>query len=123
MREKSLYNWKADRMKQIVLIIVCLIPFLWWLLPYALNAASEFTVTDRRVRIKKVTGGWTELPMDNIGTIVRTFWWGRLIIKTASGMIAVWGFADRDKVFEIISQRMITRQTENNTTSSELPEL
>ena len=56
--------------------------------------------------------------------IARTFWWGKLIMKTSSGMIAVWGFQDRDQVFELISQRIITRQTESNVSAqSELPEL
>ncbi len=124
MREKTLYHWKGDRRSAIILIIFCLIPFLWWLMPYAINAAIEFTVTDRRIRIKKIGGAWTELPMDNVGTIVRTYWWSRLIIKTACGAIAVWGFADRDKVFELISQRMVDRQTENaRAANDELPDL
>lgn len=122
MKEKTLYHTKNEG--ALAFVIVCLIPFLWWLLPYALNAATEFIVTDRRIRIKKVSGSWTELPMDSIGMIARTFWWGKLIMKTASGMIAVWGFQDRDKVFELISQRIITRQTENNANAQpDLPEL
>ncbi|MBQ8356436.1 MAG: hypothetical protein IJX39_01350 [Clostridia bacterium] len=65
--------------------------------------------------------------MDSIGMIARTFWWGKLIIKTSSGMIAVWGFQDRDKVFELISQRIIIRQGEakgaTTSTADALPEL
>lgn len=122
MKEKTLYQTKNEG--ALAFVIACLIPILWWLLPYALNAATEFIVTDRRIRIKKVTGSWTELPMDSIGMIARTFWWGKLIMKTSSGMIAVWGFQDRDQVFELISQRIITRQTESNVSAqSELPEL
>ena len=123
MNEKTLYHTKNE--DALILVFVCfLIPLFWFFLPYALNASTEFIVTDRRIRIKKVTGFWTELPMDSVGMIARTFWWGRLIIKTASGAIAVWGFHDRDKVFELISQRIINRQTETNANAqNELPEL
>lgn len=122
MKEKTLYQFKNEN--AIVFVIICLIPIFWFLLPYALNAATDFVVTDRRIRIKKVTGSWTELPMDSIGMIARTFWWGKLIMKTSSGIIAVWGFQDRDKVFELISQRIISRQTENGANAQpELPEL
>lgn len=123
MKEKTLYHTKTE--DAIPFVVICIIlPFLWWLLPYALNVATEFIVTDRRIRIKKVSGSWTELPMDSIGMIARTFWWGKLVMKTASGMIAVWGFEDRDKVFELISQRIITRQTESNVNAQlDLPEL
>lgn len=123
MRETTLYQSKNEG--AIALVVICfIIPLLWPFLPYALNTATEFLLTDRRIRIKKVTGAWIELPMDSVGTIVRTFWWGRLIIKTASGAIAVWGFQDRDKVFELISKRMITRQEEAAGTAAQaLPEL
>ena len=123
MKEKTLYHTKYEG--AIAAVVICfIIPFLWFLIPYTLNAATEFIVTDRRIRVKKVSGSWTELPMDSIGMIARTFWWGKLVMKTASGMIAVWGFQDRDKVFELISQRIITRQEEAaSSVSQELPEL
>ena len=58
MKEKTLYQTKNEG--ALAFVIACLIiPILWWLLPYALNAATEFIVTDRRIRIKKVTGSWT----------------------------------------------------------------
>lgn len=54
----------------------------------------------------------------------RTFWLGKLIMKTSSGFIAVWGFAERDKVFELISQKIIARQAENTASAQpELPEI
>ena len=123
MKETNLYHAKNE--KAMTLVIICaIIPLLWFMLPYALNAAAEFIVTDCRIRIKKVSGSWTELPMDSIGMISRTFWLGKLIMKTSSGFIAVWGFAERDKVFELISQKIIARQAENTASAQpELPEI
>ncbi|MBQ8356437.1 MAG: hypothetical protein IJX39_01355 [Clostridia bacterium] len=52
MKEKTLYHTKNEG--TIGLVVICIIiPFLWFMLPYALNAATEFIVTDRRIRIKK----------------------------------------------------------------------
>lgn len=126
MKEKTFYSFKVESTAGLIaLTVVCFIlPFLWFLIPYCLNMATEFTVTNRRVRLKKLCGEWTEIPMDNVGAISRSFWFAKLIIRSASGAIAVWGFTDRDKVFELISKRMIERQEEAmGTVADELPTL
>ena len=116
MKENVLYKWEKNRNIVVTILLTCICcisPILWLLLPVILNSAKEFTITDRRIYIKRVNGNCTELPTDSICTIHKTFWFSKLVIKTPSGSIGVWGFSERDKAFDIISDILISRQDTN----------
>lgn len=125
MNEKTLYSFTLrSKAGLVALTILAFIPPFWFLIPYCLNSATEFLVTNRRVRLKKFCGQWTEIPMDNICAISRSYWYSKVAIRSASGAIVIWGASDRDKIFEIISMNICVRQSENaKAPSYELPVL
>ena len=129
MNEKTLYSFTLTsttaKAKLYIMAIICIvIPPLWALAPYYLQAATSFLVTDKRVRLKKFCGQWSEIPMDNICAISRSYWFSKLVIRSAAGAIGIWGASDCDKIFEIISMNICERQNEAaKAPSYELPVL
>ena len=125
MNEKTLYSFTltspSAKAKLWVMSIICVIvPVLWYVAPYYLNAATSFVITNRRVRLKKFCGQWTEIPMDNICAISRSYWFSKLVIRSAAGSIGIWGASDCDKIFETLSMNICIRQNQQ-APSYELP--
>ena len=86
----------------IPLIILALV-FHFWM------SGCKITVTDKRVFGKAAFGKRVDLPFDMISS-VGSGAFKSIAVATSSGKISFWLLANRDEVFDIISQTLLLRQ-------------
>ena len=84
-------------------MLIAFLPFLW-LKNY------ELTITDKRAYGRAAFGRRVDLPVDSISAIGRG-WLKNIKISTASGGIKFFLIKNRDKMYEVISNLIIERQS------------
>ena len=109
--ETTLYKYERN-VSGFLIALFIIIPFMWPFLPLILTSAKTIFITDRRIYLKRVSGYSVTLPMDSVCCVKKTYWFSRLVVRTASGTISVWGFRDNAKVLQLLTVSLVSRQVD-----------
>lgn len=71
---------------------------------------NQLIVTDKRVSGRTSTGKRVDLPVDSISAVGTTNKFKGLTISTSSGVLSFFGLSNRDEIYKVISQLIISRQ-------------